>query len=48
MSTYNIYCDESCHLEHDSQPIMAQGAVWCRLEDVHALCSQIQTRSHPF
>ncbi len=27
--TINIYCDESCHLEHDHQPIMVLGAVWC-------------------
>lgn len=27
--TYNIYCDESCHLEHDRQPSMALGAIWC-------------------
>jgi len=26
---YNIYCDESCHLENDNQKIMALGAVWC-------------------
>lgn len=26
---YNIYCDESCHLQNDSQKIMALGAVWC-------------------
>jgi hypothetical protein len=26
---YNIYCDESCHLENDHQKIMAFGAVWC-------------------
>lgn len=25
----NIYCDESCHLENDKQPIMALGAIWC-------------------
>lgn len=25
---YNIYCDESCHLENDHQKIMALGAVW--------------------
>jgi len=30
--TYNIYCDESCHLEHDYQGIMVLGAVWCPLE----------------
>lgn len=27
--TYNIYCDESCHLEHDQQSAMVLGAVWC-------------------
>jgi len=29
---YNIYCDESCHLEHDHQKIMALGALWCDKE----------------
>ena len=29
---YNIYCDESCHLEHDRIPVMVLGAVWCPLE----------------
>lgn len=28
-TTYNIYCDESCHLEHDNQKAMVLGAVWC-------------------
>jgi len=27
--TYNIYCDESCHLEHDGLSVMGLGAVWC-------------------
>ena len=31
-TTYNIYCDESCHLENDKEPIMVLGAVWCPLE----------------
>lgn len=26
---YNIYCDESCHLENDKQPVMVLGALWC-------------------
>ncbi|WP_252178073.1 DUF3800 domain-containing protein [Endozoicomonas sp. 4G] len=26
---YNVYCDESCHLENDRQPFMVLGAVWC-------------------
>lgn len=35
--TYNIYCDESCHLEHDHQGIMVLGAVWCPLEKVREI-----------
>lgn len=27
--TYNIYCDESCHLEHDNIPIMILGGIKC-------------------
>ena len=30
--TYNVYCDESCHLEHDQQKVMVLGAVWCPLD----------------
>ena len=26
---FNVYCDESCHLENDRIPIMVLGAVWC-------------------
>jgi len=26
---FNVYCDESRHLEHDHQPVMLLGAVWC-------------------
>jgi len=29
MMTYNIYCDESCHLENDKEKAMAIGGVWC-------------------
>jgi hypothetical protein len=32
--TYNVYCDESCHLEHDGQPVMVLGAVWCQIDEV--------------
>ena len=28
----NIYCDESCHLEHDGEKAMVLGAVWCPQE----------------
>ena len=26
---FNVYCDESCHLENDHLGIMVVGAVWC-------------------
>jgi len=26
---HNVYCDESCHLEKDKQPVMLLGAIWC-------------------
>lgn len=28
-SDYNIYCDESCHLENDNIDPMVLGAIWC-------------------
>ncbi len=29
---FNIYCDESCHLENDHQPVMVLGGISCPLE----------------
>lgn len=29
---FNIYCDESCHLENDRKDIMVLGAIWCPFE----------------
>ncbi len=26
---YNIYCDESCHLQNDNSNVMSLGAIWC-------------------
>ena len=26
---FNVYCDESCHLENDGHKAMTLGAVWC-------------------
>ena len=33
---FNIYCDESCHLEHDNQKAMVLGAIWCPKTDTHS------------
>ena len=35
--TYSVYCDESCHLEHDGVPTMVMGAVWCSRPAVREL-----------
>lgn len=40
--TFNIYCDESCHLENDHQQVMVLGAVWCPLERVKEISEQIR------
>ena len=31
---FNVYCDESCHLEHDRFKAMSLGAVWWPLNKV--------------
>ena len=31
---YNIYCDESCHLEHDKSDVMVLGGIYCDSEFV--------------
>lgn len=40
--TFNIYCDESCHLENDHQPVMLLGAIWCPQDEVERLSKEIQ------
>jgi hypothetical protein len=40
--TFNVYCDESCHLEHDGVPVMAWGAVSCPAENVRAIAEAIR------
>lgn len=45
--TYNIYCDESCHLENDRSPVMVLGAVVCpheNIPEVHKRLREIKTR----
>ncbi|HDY66104.1 MAG TPA: DUF3800 domain-containing protein [Phycisphaerae bacterium] len=40
--TYNIYCDESCHLENDGQSAMVLGAVCCPLERVREISTHLR------
>jgi len=39
---YNIYCDESSHLEHDRQEVMVLGAIWCPVEEVRKINVRIR------
>ncbi|MFP4029616.1 MAG: DUF3800 domain-containing protein [Candidatus Brocadiia bacterium] len=39
---YNIYCDESCHLENDGIPVMVLGAVWCPLDCVREVSERVR------
>jgi len=40
--TFNVYCDESCHLEHDRIPVMALGAVICERRFVRDLSERLR------
>jgi hypothetical protein len=40
--TYNIYCDESCHLENDHQKAMVLGAVWCPLDKTREISVRLR------
>lgn len=39
---FNVYCDESCHLENDRQKAMVLGAVWCPLEKARKIAVRIR------
>ncbi|MEA3396037.1 MAG: DUF3800 domain-containing protein [Chloroflexota bacterium] len=40
--TYNIYCDESCHLEHDGQQAMVLGALWCPTSKYREIAARLR------
>jgi hypothetical protein len=39
---FNIYCDESCHLEHDGIKVMALGALWCLRDKSREIAERIR------
>lgn len=39
---YNVYCDESCHLENDPATSMVLGCVWCPADQSRALSERIR------
>lgn len=42
MTQFNVYCDESCHLENDHIKAMTLGAVWCDKLAVKRISEQIK------
>lgn len=41
-SVYNLYCDESCHIEGDKIPVMVLGCVWCEVGETHRVNEQLR------
>ncbi|MGM9969832.1 MAG: DUF3800 domain-containing protein [Anaeroplasma sp.] len=39
---YNVYCDESCHLENDGIDIMGIGGVWCPKDKTKEISNRIR------
>lgn len=39
---FNVYCDESCHLENDQQKVMVLGALWHPLEETRQIAKDIR------
>ena len=42
MRFYNIYCDESCHLEKDRFKAMSFGAIWCDKQAIRPVSEKIR------
>lgn len=42
MQEFNIYCDESCHLQNDGIDIMVLGAMWCPTEKRKEIFTRIR------
>lgn len=40
--TFNVYCDESCHLENDRQKAMVLGSVWCPLDKTREIATRLR------
>ncbi len=40
--TFNVYCDESCHLENDRQKAMVLGAVWCPVDKTREIAERLR------
>jgi len=48
MSVFNVYCDESCHLEHDGTPGIAWGAIICPKDKVREISEDIRALKNKY
>jgi len=39
---FNVYCDESCHIEHDNERVMILGSIWCPEDSVTKINKRIR------
>ena len=39
---FNVYCDESCHLENDRQKALVLGAVWCPVDKTREIAIRLR------
>jgi len=39
---FNVYCDESCHLENDRQTVMVLGGIWCSLDKTREISVRLR------
>ena len=39
---FNVYCDESCYLEHDGVPVMAWGGIYCPADGSRAIAEAVR------
>lgn len=46
MPVYKIFCDESCHLQHDGSDVMVLGALHCSAEKAEKLTRHIKWLRH--
>jgi hypothetical protein len=48
MTSFNIYCDESCHLENDHQRAMVIGALICPAVKIRSVSESIRQRKRSY
>lgn len=48
MDKYNVYCDETCHLEHDKERVMVIGGIKCPKSSRKSIIEQILDTKEDF